>query len=56
MPKFIEQWILFEHTEGKLAPQAKPFKSRELAEKARHKFPERERKRIGLGVIRIPER
>ena len=35
-----------------LTPLSKPFKTREQAEKAREKYPERLRKRIGLGVIR----
>jgi hypothetical protein len=33
-------------------PLSKPFKTREQAEKAREKYPERLRKKIGLGVIR----
>jgi hypothetical protein len=33
-------------------PLFKPFKTREQAEKAREKYPERLRKKIGLGVIR----
>ncbi len=33
-------------------PLSKPFKTREQAEKAREKYPERLRKTIGLGVIR----
>jgi len=32
---------------------SKPFKTKQLAEKARLKYPERERKTIGLGVIRL---
>jgi len=31
----------------------KPFRTKEQAEKAREKYPERLRKGIGLGVIRI---
>ena len=30
-----------------------PFKTREQAEKAREKYPERVRKTIGIGVVRI---
>jgi hypothetical protein len=32
---------------------SKPFKTKQLAEKARSKFPERERKKIDIGVIRV---
>ena len=32
---------------------SKPFKTKQLAEKARAKYPERERKTIGVGVVRI---
>ncbi len=32
---------------------SKPFESKQLAEKARSKYPERERKKIGVGVVRI---
>jgi hypothetical protein len=53
MSKIIEQWLLFEYVGGELTPLSKPFKTREQAEKAREKYPERLRKRIGLGVIRI---
>jgi hypothetical protein len=34
-------------------PLSKPFKTKEQAEKAREKYPERLRKRIGIGAIRI---
>jgi hypothetical protein len=34
-------------------PLSKPFKTKEQAEKAREKYPERLRKKVGLGVIRI---
>jgi hypothetical protein len=55
MPKIIEQWLLFQYVGGVFTPLSKPFKSRKLAEKARHKYPERERKRIGLGMYRTPK-
>jgi hypothetical protein len=32
---------------------SKPFKTKQLAEKARLKYPERERKTIGVGAVRI---
>lgn len=53
MPKIIEQWLLFKYIGLEFTPLSKPFKTREQAEKARLKYPERERKTIGLGVIRL---
>jgi hypothetical protein len=53
MPKTIERWLLFQVVDGEFTPLSKPFKRKEQAEKARLKFPERQRKRIGLGVVRI---
>jgi len=52
MPKVIEQWLLFEYVGLEFTPLSKPFKTREQAEKAREKYPEPLRKRIGVGVIR----
>lgn len=52
MPKNIDQWWLFSYVEGQFTPLGKPFKKKEHAERAREKYPERQRKRIGLGVIR----
>jgi hypothetical protein len=51
--KIIEQWLLFRFERGEFTPLSKPFKTRELGEKACLKYPERQRKSIGLGVIRI---
>jgi hypothetical protein len=51
--KIIEQWQLFKYVGLEFTPLSKPFKTREQAEKAREKYPERLRKRIGLSVIRI---
>jgi len=53
MPKIIEQWLLFKYIDGDFTPLSKPFKTKEHAEKARLKYPERERKAIGLGVIKL---
>jgi hypothetical protein len=53
MSKIVERWLLFEYVDGEFTPLSKPFKTREQAEKAREKYFERERKKIGLGVIRI---
>lgn len=52
MPKIIEQWLLFKYIGGELTPLSKPLKNKEQAEKARLKYPEKERKAIGIGVIR----
>jgi hypothetical protein len=55
MPKIVQQWFLFEYVEGELTPLSKPFKTKKLAEKERQKYSERERRKIGLGLIRIPK-
>jgi hypothetical protein len=55
MSKNIEQWLLYEYIGGEFTPLSKPFKTKEQAEKARLKRPERERRKIGIGVIRIPK-
>ena len=52
MQKPTEQWLLFKYIDGQFTPLSKPFKTREEAEDQRQKYPERERKGIGLGVIR----
>ena len=53
MPKTTEKWLLFKYVGLEFTPLSKPFKTREQAEKARLKYPERERGTIGIGVIRI---
>jgi hypothetical protein len=53
MAKTTEQWLLFEYVGLEFTPLSKPFKTKEQAENAREKCPERLRKGIGLGVIRI---
>jgi hypothetical protein len=55
MAKTIEQWLLFKYVGGEFTPLSKPFKTKEQAETARSKYPERERKTIGLGVVRLPQ-
>jgi len=52
MPKIIERWLLFKYIDGEFTPLSKPLKTKERAEKERLKYPERERKTIGIGVIR----
>ena len=53
MSKIVERWLLFQYVGPEFTPLSKPFKTKEQAEKAREKYPERLRKRIGVGVIRI---
>jgi hypothetical protein len=53
MPNKIERWILFEYIGLELTPVSKPFKSKEQAEQERLKYSEKDRKRIGLGVVRM---
>ena len=52
MPKITERWLLFKYVGREFTPLSKPLKTKEHAEKARLKYPERERKTIGIGVIR----
>jgi len=47
-----ERCLLFKYDGLEMTPLSKPFKTREQADKERLKYPERERKGIGLGVIR----
>jgi len=53
MPKIIERWLLFKYVDGQVTPQSKPFKTKEQAEWARLKLPERERRSVAVGVIKI---
>jgi hypothetical protein len=53
MLKTIEQWLLFRYIDGQFTPLSKPFKTKAQAEKARLKLPERERRSVAVGVIRI---
>ena len=51
--KIIERWLLFKYINGEFTPLSKPFKTKAAAEKVRLKLPERERKTVAVGVIRI---
>jgi hypothetical protein len=53
MSKIVEQWLLFKYMGLEFTPLSKPFKTRKEAEKGREKYPERLRRGIGVGVIRI---
>ena len=52
MPKITEWWLFFQYVGGEFTPLSKPLKTKAHAEKARLKYPERERKTIEIGVIR----
>jgi hypothetical protein len=52
MPKTI-RWILFQYKGGQPTPLSKTLKSKEQAEKARKKYPEKERRSIAIGMIRL---
>jgi hypothetical protein len=53
MTKIVGRWLLFKYIGLEFTPLSKPFKTKEQAEKAREKYFERLRKRIGLCVVRI---
>jgi hypothetical protein len=53
MPRITTRWFLFKYIDGKVKPQSKSFKTKDQAEKARSKLPERERRGVAVGVIRI---
>jgi hypothetical protein len=55
MPKIIQQWLLFKYVGGVFTPLSKPFKTKQQAEKARRKYPERQQKTIGIGIIRTKQ-
>jgi hypothetical protein len=51
--KIIEQWLLYKYVGLEFTPLSKPFKTKAAAEKARLKLPERERRSVAVGVVRI---
>ena len=53
MPRIVERWLLFKYIGGELTPLSTPLKKKEQAEKARQKYPERERKTIGIGLMSV---
>ena len=52
MPKTKEQWLLYTFVDLQFTPLSRPFKTREQAEQARSKYSEKERRSIGVGVIK----
>ncbi len=53
MAKTIKKWLLFTYVDGEFTPLSGPYKTKQLAEKVRSKYPEQERKKIGVGVVRV---
>ena len=47
-----DQWLLYRYEQLQFVPLSKPFKTRAEAEKARAKYPEKQRKGIGIGLIK----
>ena len=47
------RWVLFEYKGVELVILSKPFRTKKLAEKARLKYPDRERRKVGIGVVRV---
>ena len=54
MAKFRYEWFLFDYKDGVPDVVSKPFKTKADAEKAREKYPAKERGRIGVGIRQIP--
>jgi hypothetical protein len=50
--KTFVRWLLFEYQGLDLVILSKRFKTKKLAEKARLKYSDRVRKKIGIGVVR----
>jgi hypothetical protein len=48
------RWLLFEYKGLELVILSKPFKTKKMAEKARQKYPVRIRRKIGIGLVRVP--
>jgi hypothetical protein len=53
MPKPVVQWLLFQYIDGEITFLSKPFKTKQLAEGVRAKYPERERQKIAVGLMQI---
>jgi hypothetical protein len=47
--KSAKRWVLYEYKGRELVILSKSFKTKALAEKARLKYPERKRGKIGIG-------
>jgi len=51
--KIKEQWLLFSYIDGQFTPSSKPLKTKQLARKARLKYPERQNKTTDIAAIRL---
>jgi hypothetical protein len=54
MANFRYEWFLFNYKDGVPDVMSKPFKAKADAEKAREKYPAKERGGIGVGIRQIP--
>ena len=52
MPKTTEQWLLYRYVGLEFIQLSRPFKTRKDAEKALAKYPDKERRSIGVGLIK----
>jgi hypothetical protein len=50
------RWLLFEYNGLELVILSKPFKTKKLAEKARLRYSDSVRGKIGIGVVRVKTR
>jgi hypothetical protein len=53
MPKTANRWILYTCAKGQVTPLSRQFKTKAQAEKARQKYPDKERRAIGIGVVHL---
>ena len=54
MVKFRYEWFLFDYKKGFPDRLSRPFKSKAAAEKAREKYPAKQRGGIGVAICQIP--
>jgi hypothetical protein len=52
--KISVRWVLFEYVEREPKVLSEPFNTKQEAEKARLKYPERRQRKIAVGVMRVP--
>ena len=46
------QWVLFRYVGRECKVLSKPFKTKEAADRARAKLPQKEQRSVGVGLIR----
>jgi hypothetical protein len=54
MAKTENRWVLYTCVEGQMTPLSRPFKTKAEAERARKKYPEKERGAMAVGFVRFP--